>query len=426
MSKDSSSKIIGAAIWNENLDISDFLATATGETPVKNNEFRMTIENTSGAGVVSGKILSGNISIAHSIAILPGAQRTKIEKIRISGKDVDQVKVGDSIEIEFSSATNVSIGGMICNADAPVEVADQFETTIHWVSPEPMMAGRPYSFKATTNELDGSITAIKYSLNPDSDEHIAASYLKRGDTGVCNISLSGSIPFESNKTGCETSQFRIFDKETNEQLGIGVIHFALRRASNVHWQALEVTRETRAKLKGQRPAILWFTGLSGSGKSAIANIVEKKLTAMGRHAYTLDGDNIRHGLNRDLGFTDVDRVENIRRIGEVSRLMADSGLITLVSFISPFRAERQLARDLAEDGEFIEIHVDTPLEVAEARDVKGLYKKARAGEIKNFTGLDSPYEAPEYPEIRVDTIETSAEDAAELILEKLYSWGMLK
>ena len=231
--------------------------------------------------------------------------------------------------------------------------------------------------------------------------------------------------FEPNITGRTTSLFDLFDKQTNKKIGTGAIHFALRRASNVHWQALDVTRDTRAHLKGQKPAILWFTGLSGSGKSAIANIVEKKLTSRGCHTYTLDGDNIRHGLNRDLGFTDVDRVENIRRIAEVSTLMADCGLITLVSFISPFRSERQLARELAQEGEFIEIYVDTPLKVAEERDVKGLYKRARAGEIKNFTGIDSPYEPPENPEIRVDTIASLPEDAAEIVVSELIRRGMV-
>ena len=307
-----------------------------------------------------------------------------------------------------------------------LEVADQFETTIVWINENPMMSGRPYCLKNMSNSLDVSITALKYLIDLDSGEHLAAKDLQIGEIGVCNISLAQQIPFAPRNERREASHFTLYDKQNDELIGLGVIHFALRRASNVHWQELDVTRETRARMKGQKPAILWFTGLSGSGKSAIANRVEKKLTALGRHTYILDGDNIRHGLNRDLGFTDVARVENIRRIAEVSTLMADSGLIVLVSFISPFRSERQLARELATDGEFIEIHVNTPLEVAEARDVKGLYKKARAGQIENFTGIDSPYEAPLDPEIRVDTVSISADAAAENILEKLQSWGMIE
>ncbi len=307
-----------------------------------------------------------------------------------------------------------------------LETADQFETSIVWVSKYPMMAGRPYHLKIQSTTVDASITTLKYSVNLDTGEKLAAKILKNGTIGICNISLGQSMPFERQKEGRVASNFSLHDKESDELIGIGVIHFALRRASNVHWQALDVTREMRANLMRQKPAILWFTGLSGSGKSAIANIVEKKLTRARCHTYTLDGDNVRHGLNRDLGFTDVDRVENIRRIAEVSKLMADSGLITLVSFISPFRSERQLARELVEDGEFIEIHVDTPLEVAEARDVKGLYKKARAGKIANFTGIDSPYEPPENPEIRVDTVAISAEGAADLILEKLKDLQILE
>ncbi len=386
--------------------------------------FRMAV--VSGSDQPSGEVSSGTISAGDQVVILPSARRTKIEKISANGTKISQAHRGQLVRLVLGDGIITEPGDMICGADAPVEAADQFETTLIWMSDEPMMPGRHYTLHSTTNILDATITTVKYSINVDLHEHVAANLLENREIGVCNISLSGRIPFEPADTGRTGAQFILIDKETDEAVGLGAIHFALRRASNVHWQALDVTRNTRAALKGQKPAILWFTGLSGSGKSAIANIVEKKLTSMGRHTYTLDGDNIRHGLNRDLGFTDVDRVENIRRIGEVSKLMADCGLITIVSFISPFRSERQLARELAEDGEFIEIYVDTPLEVAEARDIKGLYKKARAGEIANFTGIDSPYEAPENPEIRVDTIANSAEQAAEMILERLASWDMIK
>ncbi len=412
-------------VWHKGQDITDFITARTDRQSADNTSFRMAIDALKSETITAGGILSGKISVGDDVVIIPSAMRTRIKAIKSAGADIAQAKAGETVEIEFSDNIGVAVGEMICTANDPVEAADQFETTICWLSSEPMMAGRPYLFKTPASALDGSVTAIKYSFNTDSTQHIAASSLQKAQMGVCNISLSDNIPFEPFDNGRKTSQFEIYDKESGKHLAIGIINFALRRASNVHWQALDVTRETRARLKGQKPAILWFTGLSGSGKSAIANIVEKKLTAMGRHTYTLDGDNIRHGLNRDLGFTDVDRVENIRRIAEVSKLMADSGLITLVSFISPFRAERQLARELAQEGEFIEIHVDTPLKIAEARDIKGLYKKARAGEISNFTGIDSPYEPPLNPEIRVDTVKQTAEEAAELVLDKLRLWGMI-
>lgn len=386
---------------------------------------RMVVEGVGEDQSVTAVICSGIAGVDDNMIGLPSATRTSIEQILCDSKRVDTAGEGQTVELKLADDIDLKKGDMICVADQPTEVADQFETTIFWLSDEAMMAGRPYTLKLNANTLDASITALKYIVKVDSDEHIAASQLLHNQIGICNISLSARVPFEPLSAGRKTSQFNLYDKVSGELIGIGALHFALRRASNVHWQALDVTRQSRSQMKGQKPAILWFTGLSGSGKSAIANLVEMQLSGMGYHTYTLDGDNVRHGLNRDLGFTDADRVENIRRIGEVSRLMADSGLITLVSFISPFRSERQLARDLAEEGEFIEIHVDTPLEVAEQRDVKGLYKKARAGEIKNFTGLDSPYEVPENPEIRIDTVTLSAQDAADEIVQSLHQRGII-
>ncbi len=411
--------------WCEDLSLDKNLPQLLNDQSIDSASFRLSVASTPNSNEASGIASSGSIHPGDKVVILPSAIRADITSLTYNGNVVDRVQNGQCAKLTLSANVSLEPGDMICSAGDPVEAADQFETTILWLSKDPLMAGRHYDFRSMTNLADASITNLKYSINVDLHEHVAANHLEQGEIGVSNISLSKRIPFEPHDVGRETSQFTLIDKETGETAGIGAIHFALRRASNVHWQALDVTRKTRASLKGQKPAILWFTGLSGSGKSAIANIVEKKLVSQGCHTYTLDGDNIRHGLNRDLGFTDVDRIENIRRIGEVSRLMADCGLICLVSFISPFRSERQLARELAEDGEFVEIHVDTPLEVAEARDVKGLYKKARAGEIKNFTGIDSPYEPPENPEIRVDTIANSAEEAAELILESLKSWGMI-
>ncbi|MCF6322392.1 MAG: adenylyl-sulfate kinase [Rhizobiaceae bacterium] len=422
---DHTRQLKGIVISRDAHKLADFILEITAGSADNQKDFRMPVTSLSDLGHIRGKVCSGKICTGDSVIVLPSATRTKISEIFSDAKSVQQIDKGRSAE--FLLADNISVvpGDMLCSGDNPVEVADQFETSIVWLSPDPMIAGRPYILNSTTNTLDASITTIKHSINVNSHEHIAATRLEAGEIGVCNISLERNIPFEPIDAGRHTSQFTLYSKDDNKIVGLGSIHFALRRASNVHWQALDVTRQKRAELKGQKPAILWFTGLSGSGKSAIANVVEKKLTALGKHTYTLDGDNIRHGLNRDLGFTDADRVENIRRIAEVSRLMADSGIITLVSFISPFQSERQLARELAEVGEFIEIHVDTPLEVAEARDVKGLYKKARAGEIKNFTGIDSPYEPPLNPEIRVNTVDISAENAAENIIIKLRARGII-
>jgi bifunctional enzyme CysN/CysC len=290
---------------------------------------------------------------------------------------------------------------------------------------EPMLPGRPYLIKHGTRTVTGSITAPKYKVNVNTLEHLAAKQLELNEIGICNLSFDRAVAFDAYGDNREMGSFILIDKLTNDTVGAGLIHFALRRADNIHWQALDVNKQARASLKGQRACVLWFTGLSGAGKSTIANLVEKRLHALGRHTYILDGDNVRHGLNRDLGFTDADRVENIRRVAEVARLMVDAGLIVLVSFISPFRSERRLARDLMEAGEFFEVYVDTPLAEAEKRDPKGLYKKARRGELKNFTGIDSPYEPPENPEIHLRTQTHSAEESAEQVLARLREAGTL-
>jgi bifunctional enzyme CysN/CysC len=287
------------------------------------------------------------------------------------------------------------------------------------MSDEALIPGRGYWLKLATQTVGATVAPPKYEVDVNTFEHLAAKTLALNAIGVCEVTTDRPIVFEPYATSRQLGGFILIDKLTNATVAAGLIHFSLRRAQNVHWQALEISREAHAALKGQTPAVLWFTGLSGSGKSTIANLVEKKLHAMGRHTFLLDGDNVRHGLNKDLGFTEVDRIENIRRVGEVARLMADAGLIVLTAFISPFRAERELVRAMLPEGEFLEVFVDTPLEVAEQRDVKGLYKKARAGQLANFTGIDSPYEAPEDPEIRIDTTTTSPEDAAEAIVKKL-------
>jgi bifunctional enzyme CysN/CysC len=300
-------------------------------------------------------------------------------------------------------------------------VADQFEAHIVWMAETEMLPGRPYLAKIGTRTVGVTVTHPKYKVNVNTLEHTATKTLALNEIGVCNISFDRPVAFDAYKENRDMGGFVIIDRMTNTTVGAGIIDFALRRADNVHWQAIEVNKEAHAAMKGQKPGVVWFTGLSGSGKSTIANIVERKLHRMGRHTYMLDGDNVRHGLNRDLGFTEEDRVENIRRVAEVSGLMVDAGLIVLVSFISPFRAERRLARERLAEGEFIEVFVDTPIEVAEQRDPKGLYKKARQGELKNFTGIDSPYERPENPEIRIDSTVTSAEEAADIVIAFILS-----
>jgi bifunctional enzyme CysN/CysC len=289
----------------------------------------------------------------------------------------------------------VSRGDVIAAADAPLQVADQFEASIVWMDDEPLPPGRTYLLKIGARTATAQVTAIKHRINVNTLEKLAAKRLELNDIAVCNLSLDRPIAFEPYEANRDLGGFILIDRITNRTVGAGMIRFALRRADNIHWQAIDVTREARAAMKGQKGRIIWLTGLSGAGKSTIANLVDRRLHALGRHTYLLDGDNVRHGLNRDLGFTEEDRVENIRRVAEVARLMADAGLIVITAFISPFRAERRVARELMPQGEFIEVFVDAPLEVAEARDVKGLYAKARAGQLKNFTGIDSPYEPPE-------------------------------
>jgi bifunctional enzyme CysN/CysC len=304
-------------------------------------------------------------------------------------------------------------------AQAPLEVADQFEATIVWMDEAEMVPGRAYWLKIGTQTVSATIHAPKYEVNVNTQEHLAKKTLDLNAIGVAVVTTDRQIPFAPYAENRDLGGFILIDKHTNHTVAAGMIHFALRRAQNIHWQATDIGRAHHAAMKNQKPAVLWLTGLSGSGKSTIANIVERKLARMNRHTFLLDGDNVRHGLNKDLGFTEADRVENIRRVGEVAKLMTDAGLIVITAFISPFRSEREMVRGMMQPGEFLEVFVDTPLDVAEGRDVKGLYAKARAGQLKNFTGIDSPYEAPEAPEIRIDTTETSAEEAADLIIARL-------
>jgi bifunctional enzyme CysN/CysC len=366
-----------------------------------------------------GLIAGGRIKPGDAIRVLPSGKGTTISRISTLDGDLPEAVAGQSVTLCFKDEVDCSRGDVIAQADQPPEVADQFESTIVWMSDEEMLPGRPYWLKLGTQTVSAQVQAPKYQVNVNTMDHLAAKTLELNAIGVANLSTDRPIVFEAYTQSRDLGGFILIDKLTNSTVAAGMLHFALRRASNIHWQRLEVTREAHAALKNQRPAVLWFTGISGAGKSTIANLVEKKLARMNRHTFLLDGDNVRHGLNKDLGFSDVDRVENIRRVGEVAKLMTDAGLIVITAFISPFRAERTMVRQMIAPGEFFEIHVDTPLAAAEARDVKGLYKKARAGQLKNFTGIDSPYEAPTAPEIRIDTSKLSADDAADLIVNQL-------
>jgi len=373
----------------------------------------------------SGTIASGTVRVGDRVKALPNAQESTVKSIVTFDGDLDYAVAGEAITLTLEDEIDISRGDVIAGKDHPPEVADQFEAKIIWMHDEPMLPGRPYMFKTANKLVPGLVTDLKHKVNVNTMEHTAAKSLALNEIGICNIGLESRIAFDAYASNRELGSFIIIDRITNNTVGVGMIDFALRRASNIHWQALDVDKVARAEMKLQRPAVLWFTGLSGSGKSTIANIVEKRLFARGRHTYILDGDNVRHGLNQDLGFTDADRVENIRRVGEVAKLMVDSGLMVMTSFISPFRAERRMVAGLMEDGEFIEVYVDTPFDVCAARDPKGLYKKAKAGEIKNFTGLDSPYEAPERADIHVSTDKLSAEDCADVIITYLEENGYL-
>ena len=373
----------------------------------------------------AGHLASGTVKPGDRIKVLPSAQESTVARIVTMDGDLDQAVAGQSVTLTLEDEIDISRGDLICLADQPAETGSQFETTILWMAEEPMYPGRTYVMKCGTQTAQATIGTPKYRVDVNTLAHEAARNLGLNEIGVCNVTLDRRIGFDPYHVNRQTGGFILIDKISNATVGMGLVHFALRRSSNIHWQATDISRETRASLKHQKPCVLWFTGLSGSGKSTIANIVDKKLTAIGHHTMLLDGDNVRHGLNKDLGFTDTDRVENIRRVAEVARLMTDAGLITLVSFISPFRAERRMARALLPEGEFLTVHVDTPIAVAESRDVKGLYKKARAGQIKNFTGIDSPYEPPENPEVRVDTTKMSAEEAADAVIAALVNRGMI-
>ncbi|PCI42141.1 MAG: adenylyl-sulfate kinase [Rhodospirillaceae bacterium] len=374
----------------------------------------------------SGTIASGSIQPGDDIVVASSGQTSKVARIVTFDGDLDIAGPGQAVTLTLADEIDISRGDMLAAADDRPDFADQFEAKLIWMHNEPLLPSRNYMIKIGSATASAQVSDLKYKVNVNTLEHIAGKTLELNEVGICNFSLDRPLPFDAYQDNPGTGNFILIDRFTNATVGAGMIDFALRRATNIHWQALDVHKDARAELKGQKPCVLWFTGLSGSGKSTIANLVEKKLHSMGRHTYTLDGDNVRHGLNRDLGFTDVDRVENIRRVGETAKLMVEAGLITMVSFISPFTSERRMARAMVETDEFIEVFVDTSLEECERRDVKGLYAKARAGELKNFTGIDSAYETPTEAEIHVNGDKTSPEDAAEEIVKILQDRGYLQ
>jgi bifunctional enzyme CysN/CysC len=373
----------------------------------------------------AGSIASGIARVGDAVRVLPSGRTTRIHRIVTADGDLQEASAGRAVTLTLEDEVDVSRGDVIAATDAAPESATQFQATIIWMHEEPLLPARSYLLKIGSVTANATMMPIRHRINVNTLEKLAAETLELNDIGVCELQVDRPVVFEPYADSRTLGGFILIDRMTFNTVGAGLLSFALRRAQNLHWQALDVTKPLRAALKGQKPAVLWLTGLSGAGKSTIANLVEKRLAAEGRHTYLLDGDNVRHGLNKDLGFTEQDRVENIRRVSEVARLMVDAGLIVLVSFISPFRAERGAARALFGEGEFLEVFVDTSLAEAERRDVKGLYGKARRGELKNFTGIDSPYEAPEKPELRIDTQQVSAEQAADLIVEQMRRRGLL-
>ena len=373
----------------------------------------------------AGSIASGSITVGTRIRTLPSGRESTVARIVTADGDLPRASAGQSITLTLTDEIDSSRGDVIVSCDAPAAVADQFEASVVWMTDEAMLPGRRYLLKIGSTTVNAEIGQLKHKLNVNTLEQLPAQQLELNEIGVCHLSLDQPIAFDAYQDNRATGGFILIDRLTNNTIAAGMLHFALRRAGNIHHQAVDVDKSLRAAMKRQQPCLIWLTGLSGAGKSTIANRVEKQLYALGHHTYLLDGDNVRHGLSKDLGFTEADRVENIRRIAEVAKLMVDAGLIVISAFISPFTAERRMARSLLAEGEFVEVFVDTPLVVAEQRDPKGLYKKARRGELKNFTGIDSPYEAPAHPELRIDTTQCTADEAADRVIQTLVRLGLL-
>ncbi|TRW14008.1 sulfate adenylyltransferase subunit CysN [Glacieibacterium frigidum] len=413
--------------WYAGPTLIEHLETVAVDDADAGKPFRMSVQlvsrPTSDFRGFAGLIDAGTVRPGDAVRVLPSGRTTTVARIVTMDGDLAEAQAGQSVTLTLADEVDCSRGCVIAAAASPPKTAAQFEATLVWMAETPLLPGRGYDLKLGTQVATATVQAPKYQVNVNTGEQLAAKTLDMNAIGVATLALDRPLIFEPYAASRTLGGFILIDRETRATVAAGMLNFALRRAQNVHWQAADIDRTSHARLKGQRPAVLWFTGLSGAGKSTIANAVETRLHGLGRHSFLLDGDNVRHGLNRDLGFTDADRVENIRRVGEVAKLMTDAGLIVITAFISPFRAERDMVRGMMAEGEFIEIHVDTPLAEAERRDVKGLYAKARAGKLANFTGIDSPYEAPEAPELRIDTTALDVDAAADLVVEYLLARG---
>jgi len=409
--------------WYHGPTLLAFLETVKVDNKALTSPFRMPVQWVNRPDLdfrgFCGTIASGKICPGDEVTVTSSGQKSRVARIVTKDGDLEEAVAGQAITLTLEDEIDISRGDLLCDPLNRPAHADQFEAHLVWMHDEVLLPGRSYLLKSGATTVPAQVSDLKYKVNVNTFEHVASKTLGLNEIGVCNLSLGKAISFDPYKENRATGNFILIDRMTNVTVGAGMINFALRRATNIHWQALDVVKWSRSTMKNQKPQVLWFTGLSGSGKSTIANLVEKRLHSLGKHTYLLDGDNVRHGLNRDLGFTDADRVENIRRVAETAKLMIDAGIIVLTSFISPFKSERDLAREILEAGEFCEVYVSTPLEVCEARDPKGLYKKARSGKLQNFTGIDSTYEVPESPEITVNAGETPAEELADLIVRKI-------
>ena len=415
--------------WYDGPPLATYLETVEAGRDAVTGPFRLPVQLVTrpdpGFRGYAGIITGGTVRPGDEVRVLPSAATATVERIVTWDGDLPAAEAGQSVTLTLDREIDISRGDMIASAADPAGLADQFEAHLVWMHSDPLLPGRPYLMKLGSTTATCTVTHIKHGINVNTLERTPATTLAVNDIAVANIATDRRLPFDPYQANRETGGFVLIDRLTNVTVGAGMIDFALRRSDNIHWQALDVTKEAHVALKGHRPGVVWFTGISGAGKSTIANALERRLHALGCHTATLDGDNVRHGLNRDLGFTDADRVENIRRVAEVAKLMVDAGLLVLVSFISPFRAERDSARALVEAGEFVEVFVDTPLDVAEGRDRKGLYRKARAGSLPHFTGIDSPYEPPPSPEVRIDTVTTNVEESVDQIVTQLRAQGIV-